>query len=64
MSQGHYLGSVKDNQDLDPQFKSLLKHHWIEEAQHARLDGLLLKSLAARTFVMHRSARWPRDRFI
>lgn len=46
MSQGHYLGSVKDNQDLDPQFKSLLKHHWVEEAQHAKLDGLLLKSLA------------------
>jgi len=46
MSQGHYLGSVKDNQDLDPQFKSLLKHHWIEEAQHAKLDGLVLKSLA------------------
>jgi len=46
MSQGHYLGSVKDNQDLDPQFKSLLKHHWIEEAQHARLDALVLQSLA------------------
>jgi hypothetical protein len=46
MSQGHYLQSVKDNQDLDPQFKSLLKHHWIEEAQHAKLDGLVLKSLA------------------
>jgi len=45
MSQGHYLGSIKDNQDLDPQFKSLLKHHWIEEVQHARLDGLVLKSL-------------------
>jgi hypothetical protein len=49
MSQGHYLGSVKDNQDLDPQFKSLLKHHWIEEAQHARLDGLVLKQLAQRS---------------
>jgi len=48
MSQGHYLGSVKDNQDLDPQFKSLLKHHWIEEAQHARLDALVLQSLAQR----------------
>ena len=46
MSQGHYLGSVKDDQDLDPQFRSLLKHHWIEEAQHAKLDGLVLKSLA------------------
>jgi hypothetical protein len=49
MSQGHYLGSVKDNQDLDPQFKSLLKHHWIEEAQHAKLDGLVLKALAERS---------------
>jgi hypothetical protein len=49
MSQEHYLGSVKDNQDLDPQFSRLLKHHWIEEAQHARLDGLLLLSLAQRS---------------
>jgi hypothetical protein len=49
MSQGHYLGSVKDDQDLDPQFKSLLKYHWIEEAQHAKLDGLVLKSIAQRS---------------
>ncbi|MGA2549657.1 MAG: hypothetical protein ABSF50_05860 [Burkholderiaceae bacterium] len=49
MSQGHYLGSIKDDQDLDPQFKSLLKHHWIEEAQHARLDALVLTSLAKRS---------------
>jgi hypothetical protein len=49
MSQGHYLETVKDNQDLDPQFRSLLKHHWIEEAQHARLDGLVLKSHAQRS---------------
>jgi hypothetical protein len=49
MSQGHFLGSVRDNQVLDPQFKSLLKHHWIEEAQHAKLDGLVLRSLAQRS---------------
>jgi hypothetical protein len=49
MSQEHYLGSVKDNRDLDPHFQRLLKHHWIEEAQHARLDGLLLVSLAKRS---------------
>jgi hypothetical protein len=49
MSQGHYLGSIKNNQRLDPQFKSLLKHHWIEEVQHAKLDGLVLKSLAQRS---------------
>jgi hypothetical protein len=49
MSQGHYLGSVKDDQDLDPQFKSLLKHHWIEEAQHTKLDALVLAALARRS---------------
>lgn len=46
MSQGHYLESIRDAADLDAQFKSLLRHHWIEEVQHARLDGLLLQELA------------------
>ena len=32
MTQQHYLGSIKDNGDLDPLFKSLLKNHWIEES--------------------------------
>jgi hypothetical protein len=43
----HYIEGVKDNQDLDPQFKSLLKHHWLEESQHAKLDTLLVEELAA-----------------
>ena len=46
MTQRHYLDSVKDDQELDPQFKSLLKHHWMEEAQHARLDVLMVEALA------------------
>lgn len=46
MSQGHYVESVKDDGDLDPQFKSLLKHHWMEEHQHAKLDGMVVRSLA------------------
>jgi hypothetical protein len=46
MTQRHYLDSVKDDQSLDPQFKSLLKHHWMEEAQHAKLDTLMVESLA------------------
>ncbi len=46
MSQGHYLESVRDDQQLDPPFKSLLRHHWVEEAQHAELDNLLLNRLA------------------
>lgn len=46
MTQIHYLQSVRDDQDLDPQFKSLLKHHWMEEAQHAKLDTLMVEALA------------------
>jgi hypothetical protein len=46
MSQGHYVESIRDDGDLDPQFKSLLKHHWVEEAQHARLDALMVQSMA------------------
>lgn len=45
MTQRHYIDSVQDNQALDPQFKSLLKHHWMEEAQHARLDTLVVSAL-------------------
>jgi hypothetical protein len=46
MTQAHYVESVKDDQALDPQFASLLKHHWMEEAQHAKLDTLLVDKLA------------------
>jgi hypothetical protein len=47
MVQRHYVDSVQDDQELDPQFKSLLKHHWIEEVQHAKLDTLMVETLAA-----------------
>lgn len=46
MTQRHYIDSVKDDRDLDPQFKSLLKHHWMEEAQHAKLDTLMVEAIA------------------
>jgi hypothetical protein len=46
MTQRHYIDSVQDNQSLDPQFKSLLKHHWMEEAQHAKLDTLMVQAIA------------------
>jgi hypothetical protein len=45
-TQAHYIDSIKDDQELDPQFKSLLRHHWMEEAQHAKLDTLLIDKLA------------------
>jgi hypothetical protein len=47
MVQRHYIDSIKHDQDLDPQFKSLLKHHWVEEVQHAKLDTLMVGALAA-----------------
>jgi hypothetical protein len=45
MTQRHYLDSVKDDQEIDPQFASLLKHHWMEECQHAKLDTLMVASM-------------------
>ena len=48
MSQHHYTESVQDEQALDPRFKDLLLHHWMEEQQHAQLDTLLVEEMAAR----------------
>ncbi|HKD39046.1 MAG TPA: hypothetical protein VKB87_02055 [Myxococcaceae bacterium] len=47
-TQRHYIESVKDNsaEGLDPLFCSLLKHHWLEESQHAKLDTLVVDKLA------------------
>src|SRR5690349_6614526 len=45
MTQAHYTESVRDNAGLDPLFASLLKFHWLEEAQHARIDALELDKL-------------------
>jgi len=46
MTLRHYIEGVKDNQDLDPQFRSLLKHHWLEESQHTKLDTLIVEALS------------------
>lgn len=46
MTQRHYLESIRDDAALDPQFTSLLRHHWMEEAQHAKLDTLMVEELA------------------
>jgi len=47
MTQRHYVESVRDDGELDAQFKSLLRHHWMEEAQHAKLDTLMIEALVA-----------------
>jgi len=45
MTQRHYLDSVIGDQELDPLFESLLRHHWMEEAQHAKLDTLMIQEM-------------------
>jgi hypothetical protein len=45
MTQEHYTESVRDDERIDPLFRSMLKHHWLEEAQHARIDALEVAKL-------------------
>ena len=45
----HYLEGVRESQDLDGQFKSLLKNHWLEESQHTKLDTLMVEEIVARS---------------
>jgi hypothetical protein len=56
MTQKHYLESVKDDGALDSRFKSLLRHHWMEEAQHAKLDALMVDALAGNRTLQGREA--------
>lgn len=48
MTQRHFQDSVQDDATLDPLFKSLLLHHWMEEHQHAQLDALMVEMIAKR----------------
>jgi hypothetical protein len=48
MTQSHYLDSVRGDAAIDPLFASLLRNHWIEEAQHAKLDILIVEEMAAK----------------
>lgn len=45
ITQTHYLDAIRDGAELEPLFKSMFKHHWIEEAQHAKLDALELVNM-------------------
>jgi hypothetical protein len=41
----HYTEHVLDKTDLDGLFRDLLKHHWLDEAQHAKIDTMLIAEL-------------------
>jgi hypothetical protein len=49
MTQQHFVESFRrgSTEELDPLFRQMLKHHWLEEAQHAKIDVLELERLAA-----------------
>jgi hypothetical protein len=47
MTQRHFVDGIRDDSGIDPMFKSLLRHHWMEEAQHAKLDTLMVEAVAA-----------------
>ena len=41
----HYTEHVLDKTDLDGLFRDLLKYHWLDEAQHAKMDTMLIAEL-------------------
>jgi hypothetical protein len=47
ITQRHYLECFQDNKELDPAFSEVFRLHWVEEAQHARLDTLEIQALCA-----------------
>lgn len=47
MTQHHYLAMVRSDASLEPSFSRLLHQHWLEECQHARIDGWIVESVAA-----------------
>ncbi|MGD9882717.1 MAG: hypothetical protein AB7U95_21630, partial [Reyranella sp.] len=46
MTQRHYLESIRDDQTLDEQFKSLLRLQELEETRRTQLDTLMVEVLA------------------
>jgi hypothetical protein len=49
ITQKHYVEFVKSDrdEDLDPLFANLLRYHWLEESQHAKIDVLELEKMRA-----------------
>ena len=43
--QVHYTEHVMDKTDLDGLFRDLLKYHWLDEAQHAKMDTMLIAEI-------------------
>ncbi len=46
-TQLHYVEHVRDRGELDGLFRDLVKYHWMDEAQHAKIDSLLIDEIVA-----------------
>ena len=44
-TQLHYVEHVRDRGELDGLFRDLVKYHWMDEAQHAKIDSLLIDEI-------------------
>jgi len=45
-TQLHYVEHVRDRKELDGLFHDLLKYHWMDEAQHSKIDSLLIDEIS------------------
>ncbi|HET9930739.1 MAG TPA: hypothetical protein VFQ35_08635 [Polyangiaceae bacterium] len=55
MTQRHWSDCVRADETLEASFKKLLRAHWMEEAQHARLDAQLVAELVSSATASARS---------
>jgi hypothetical protein len=44
-TQSHYVEHMRDRRELDELFVDLIKYHWMDEAQHAKIDSLLIDEI-------------------
>jgi hypothetical protein len=45
MTQLHFVEHVRDRGELDALFRDLVRYHWMDEAQHAKIDSLLIDEI-------------------
>jgi len=45
LTQLHYVEHVRHGAELDELFRDLVRYHWMDEAQHAKIDSLLIDEL-------------------
>ena len=45
LTQLHYVEHMRDPSELDALFLDLVRYHWMDEAQHAKIDSLLIEEI-------------------